>query len=301
MKKTFLTYLFAFFFCLLFISGTASSFFYSVAFDADKYMERMEKDGYSQIVLSNLHNQIDSIGDVISLEADDIYALLDEKSICEHSKNYTRTYLEAILNGKDFIDSEIEPYSIEYAKSGLKKLVESFYETSENSFSEEEFEIIYNYIESQINRSLKFLSSTILEKTVPLGRYMVKAKEILKTLRLALIPAALLFIGVVLVNVKNKAGKIIYRAGGTLFIPSALLFIPAFLFDNYNLGEKVVIAKSPLSVVFSSVVNTLVKGFEGVSGIFFAISFVLVITGAIIIVRTTGKKTSKGEEANDNN
>lgn len=294
MKKTLFTYIFAFFFCLFFIVGTVSAFFYTTVFDSDKYMKQMEKNNYSEIVVSHLYNQLDSIGDVISIDTDDIFTLLRKDDVVTHSKNYTKTYLEAILNGKSFSDSDVTPYSIEYAKSDLEQLVKRFYETSENSFSEEEFEIIYDYIEKHINSSLKFLSSSILEKTIPLGKYAVLAKDVFKTASISLVFAFILLLATIFINRKDGIAKMIYKVGGIVFVPSAIIFIPTFLFDNYNLGSKVAIARSPLSVVFASVIDTIVKGLEEISGAFFAISFILVVVGAILISKNIyGKKAEK--------
>lgn len=294
MKKTLLTYIFAFFFCLFFIVGTVSAFFCTTVFDSDKYMKRMEKNNYSEIVVSYLYNQLDSIGDVISIDTDDIFSLLRKDDVVAHSKNYTKTYLEAILNGKSFLDSDVAPYSIEYAKADLEQLVKSFYETSENSFSEEEFEIIYDYIEKQINSSLKFLSSAILEKTIPLGKYAVLAKKVFKAASVSLAFAFILLLATIFINRKDGIVKLCYKVGGIVFVPSAIIFIPTFLFDNYNLGSKVAIARSPLSVVFASVIDTIVKGLEGISGVIFAISFILVVVGAILISKNIyGKKAEK--------
>lgn len=295
MKKTLITYILAFFFCLLFIVGTVSAFFCTTVFNSEKYMKRMEKNGYSEIVISHLYNQLDSIGDVISIDTDDIFNLLKKDDIVSHSKNYTKTYLDAILNGKSFSDSDVAPYSIDYMRADLEALVKKFYETSENSFSEEEFAIIYDYIEKHINSSLKFLSSAILEKTVPIGKYAVLAKKGFKIASVSLIFAFALLLITVFLNRKENIGKLIYKIGGIIFIPSAILFIPICLFDNYNLGSKVVIARSPLSVVFASVVDTIVKGLEGVAGVFFVISFISIVLGAFLVSKNAGKK-AEGEK-----
>lgn len=292
MKKTFITYILAFFFCLSFLLGTVSAYMHSTAFNVDKYMKNIEKNGYAESVLSMLYHQIDSIGDVVSLEADDIYSLLDEKSAVEHSKNYTRTYLTAVFNGKDFSDSSLTPYSISYAKDELKALVIEFYQNSESSFTDEEFEIIFTYIENQINASLKFISVAILEKTVPYGKDIVKIRGVFDALRFALGIALILLACIIYENLKNPIGKLLYRTGGIVFISSALLFIPTFLFDRYNLGSKVVISSSPLSVVFSSMLDTLVKGFETLTGIIFFVSFVLVIAGALLTVFSSNHYSS---------
>jgi hypothetical protein len=297
MKKTIFTYIFIFLFCLCFIIGATSAFIYSVCFDTEKYIETMDKNEYSKVVLNTVYKHIEDFGDIITLDTDDIYNLLDKDSLVEHSKNYTRAYLNSMFNGTNFSDSDVDAYSIQYIKNDLKALVEKFYETSVDGFSEEEFEIIYSYIEKQINASMKFLSSNILEKTSPIGKYAVKAKGIFKVSRLALIPAFLLLVAIVFLNFKSGLGRALYRVGATIFIPSAILFIPTWLFDGYNLGSRVIIAKSPLSVVFSSVIETIVGGFETFTGIFFAISFILILAGAGIIIKQlyNSKKTPTEE------
>lgn len=284
MKKTLFTYIMIFFFCILFILGSVSTFIYSTAFDVEKYMKKMDDNGYEDSVLHALYRQLDGIGDVISVDADDVYELLDKNSVVEHSKDYTRKYLLAILKGEEFSEENLGIYSIEYAREDLKKLVMKFYETSSNEFSEEEFQIIYDYLQTQINSALRFVSTNVLGKTVPYGRYALKVKEIAGILRFSLVVSLVLLMGIVFLNLKKGAGSILYKVGGTVFVPSAILFIPTVLFDRYNLGSKVALDASPLSVVFSSVLDTLIKGFELFSGIFFFVSLALIIVGAALKV-----------------
>ncbi len=287
MKKTIFTYIFIFLFCLVFLLGTVSDFLYRNAFDAEKYLSEMEKNDYEQIVLEAVKKQLDNMGDIITIDSDEIYKALNEKEVVEHSKKYTKNYLEAFLSGKEF-SSEDYHYSIKYIENSLRKSVEAFYETEETSFSEEEFQIIFDYVEKQINAALRFLSKSILDKTLPLGKYALIAKNVFKILRIAYIPSGLLLLGIILMNLKKGIGKTLYKAGTALFLPSSILFFPTCLFDNYNLGDKIVLGRSPLSVVFSSVLNTLVKGFEKYVGIFFVFASVLIVIGASIIV--FGKK-----------
>jgi hypothetical protein len=284
MKKTILTYVLAVFFCILFIVGVASSFFYSTVFNVEKHMERLEKNKYDETVLITVYTQLDGIGDVVALDTDDIYDLLDKDKIVEYSKDYTKTYLSSILNNESFSKATRPKYNIKYAKTGLKRLVMEFYETSPNSFSEEEFEIIYNYIETQINNSLEFLSPVILEQTLPAAEIISYAKGIIKYTRFALIASGILILLIIWINRKKGIGSILYRTGATLFIPSATLFIPIFLFDRYNLGSKVVLLESPLSAVVKSVLDTIIKGFRSYIFVFFAISFALILAGAAITI-----------------
>ncbi len=279
--KTAFTYLCSFFFFLSFIIGIISLFCCLTVFNPDKYMERIDEEEYEKAVLSKLYDSIEDMGDVITISTDDIYNLIDKKSVVEYSTEYAKTYITSILNGEAFSDSSVKPYSIEYMRQSLKELVESFYETSNESFSEDEFTIIYDYVETQINGSLEFLPTNILQKTNGIGKYVIVAKNILFILQFALIFAFLLFVVVIILNFKNK-GNLFYRAGSTLFIPSALLFIPAALFDGYNLGDKVVLAKSPLSIIFSAAVDTVIKGFKTETFIFFVVSAVMIIAGALI-------------------
>ncbi len=290
MKKILFAYFFTIPFCILFILGTISTFFYSTAFNVEKYMNRIESNDYSQTVLSNVYTQLDSIGDIISIDTDDIYALLNKDDVVEHSKKYTRAYLSSILENKPFSEESIPKYSIDYAKEDLKSLVRGFYETSTHAFSEDEFTIIYNYIEEQINNSLEFLSSNILKKTLPAGEGVIVVKEITKFLRLAFIPSGFFLLMILLFSMKKGIGNVIYKVGGAIFIPSALLFIPTFLFDKYNLGSKIVLAKSPLSIVVTSVLETLIKGFKTFTGVFFVISFILIIIGAVITALNLNKE-----------
>ena len=292
MKKTIFTYIFTFFFCLLFILGAISEFIYRKAFNAEEYISTIEKNDYDEVILEAVRKKIDDMGDIITIDSDEIYKALNEKEIVEFSKDYTKKYLEAFLGGKDF-ESDSFTYSIKYTENRLRELVEAFYETEETNFSEEEFQIIFDYIEKQINSSLRFLSKSILDKTIPFGKYAVTAKNVFKSLRLALIPSTLLILGIILLNIKGGIGTILYKVGACLFFPSAILFIPTCLFDNYNLGEKIVLGRSPLSVVFSSILDTLVKGFEGYIGIFFAVASVLILVGAAFRAFTSAKTPSK--------
>lgn len=292
MKKTIFTYIFTFFFCLLFILGAISEFIYRKAFNAEEYIATIEKNDYDEVILEAVRKKIDDMGDIITIDSDEIYKTLNEKEIVEFSKDYTKKYLEAFLSGKDF-KSDSFTYSIKYTESRLRELVEAFYKTEETNFSEEEFQIIFEYIENQINSSLRFLSKSILDKTTPFGKYAVTAKNVFKSLRLTLIPSAFLILGIILLNIKDGIGTILYKVGACLFFPSAILFIPTCLFDNYNLGEKIVLGRSPLSVVFSSILDTLIKGFEGYVGIFFIVAFVLILVGAAFRVFTSPKTPSK--------
>ena len=279
--KTVLTYICGFFFFLSFTVGMISMFLCSTALSPDKYMERIDEEEYEKTVLSKLYDSIEDMGDVITISTEDIYALVNKQDVVKYSKSYSEAYITSLLNGESFTSSSVAPYSIEYMRQPLKELVEEFYKTSEESFSEEEFEIIFDYVETQINGSLEFLPASILQKTNGIGKYVITAKKVLSALRFALIPAFLLLAVVVIFNLKDK-GKLFYRAGSTLFIPSALLFIPTALFDGYNLGDKVVLAKSPLSIIFSSVVDTVVKGFKTETLIFFILSAVMIIIGALL-------------------
>ena len=310
MKKTLFTYIMIFFFCILFIVGSVSAFIYSTAFDVEKYMDKMDENGYADSVLHALYRQLDGIGDVISVDADEVYEILDKDGVVEHSKDYTRKYLLAILKGEEFSEEKIGIYSIEYAREDLKKLVMKFYETSSNEFSEEEFQIIYDYLQTQINSALRFVSSNVLGKTVPYGRYALKVKEIAGILRFSLIISLVLLAGIVFLNLKKGLGSILYKIGGAVFVPASILFVPTVLFDRYNLGSKVALDASPLSVVFSSILDTLIKGFELFSGIFFFISFILIIVGAALKVvklnsATTGanpqSESSEEQEVTDEN
>jgi hypothetical protein len=293
MRKLIFTYMLAIPFCILFSLGIISSFFYSSAFNTEKYMKRIEKNDYEKTVLSTVYTQLDSIGDIISIDTDEIYNLLNKDDIVNHSKNYTRSYLNAILNGQNFSEESLTEYSISYARADLERLVQEFYETSTHSFSEEEFEIIYTYIEDQINSSLEFLSSNILEKTLPAGEIISVLKDIFGFLRFAFIPSGFFLLMILLLNLKEGIGNVIYKVGGVIFIPSTLFFIPTFLFDKYNLGSKIVLSKSPLSIVVKSALETVVKGFKTYTGIFFAISFVMIVAGAIL---TTIKKNKTKTE-----
>ncbi len=279
--KTVITYVCGFFFCLCFIIGMFSMFLYSTALSPDKYMERIDEEEYEKAVLSKLYDSIEDMGDVITISEDDIYALVDKKGVVRYSKSYAEAYITSLLNGESFSSSSVADYSIEYMRQSLKELVEEFYKTSEESFSEEEFSIIFDYVETQINGALEFLPPNILQKTNGIAKHVITAKKLLSILRFALIPAFLLLAVVIIFNFKDK-GKLFYRAGSSLFIPSAILFIPTALFDGYNLGGKVVLAKSPLSIIFSSVVDTVVKGFKTETLIFFILSTVMIIIGALL-------------------
>jgi hypothetical protein len=91
MRKLIFTYMLAIPFCILFSLGIISSFFYSSAFNTEKYMKRIEKNDYEKTVLSTVYTQLDSIGDIISIDTDEIYNLLNKDDIVNHSKNYTRS------------------------------------------------------------------------------------------------------------------------------------------------------------------------------------------------------------------
>lgn len=280
--KTFLTWILAIFFCPLFIIGLVSAFLYSSAFDSEKYIAKIEENDYEAIILETVHKQLDDMGDVITLDTDDVYDLIDKNDVVKYSKNYTKKYLEAIFENKSFDSETVEDYSIEYAKKDLRVLVEIFYTNNEQSFSEEEFEIIYDYVEKQINSSLRFLSKSILDKTLPFGKYMVVAKDILGYLRFFLIPSALFLIGILLVNLKSGIGKILCRTAAAVYIPSALMFIPSFLFANYDLGEKLILGRSPLSAIVNGILDNLVNGFSLTSGIIFWTSAAVIVAGAVL-------------------
>ncbi len=292
MKKTIFTYILIFLFCILFLIGFPSAFLSSQAYDVDGYMEEITSNGYSEVVLQAVYDRFEDFGDVITLDADALYDLIDEESIVEHSKTYTKTYLASILNGESFSEDSVKKYDFSYAKNGLKSLLEEYYQTSEREFTEEEFVIIYDYIETQINSAIKFLPTNILDKTASLGKYAVKAKSIFNVTRFMLILSAAAMVGIILLSFKNGIGKVLYRSGASLFISTALLFVPFFLFNNYNLGSKVVIMKSPLSVVFSSVLEYLIGGFTLFTGILFALASLLVVAGTVLTVLNVGKKHS---------
>ncbi len=291
MIKSIISYFLVFLFCLFFVVGIVGYYFESNLFNTDKYMEAIYSGEYDEIVLETVNKRLDDLGDEITLDANDIFPLLNKDSLKEHSYQYTKNFFSAFEKGEKFNNSLHPKYDISYIKDELKQLVINFYQknNSENNFSEEEYESIYNLIELEINNALKFLPSSFINRLSSATKYVETAKFAFKVMKMFLIPSVLLLAGIILLTFKNGITALILRVGSAFFFPSALLFIPTILFDNYNLGSKVAIMRSPLSVVFSTVLNCNVKGFETLTGIFFFISILLLIAGAVLTVLNVGK------------
>ena len=294
MIKSIISYILVFLFCLFFVVGLSGYYFESNLFNTDKYMAEIYSSEYDEIVLETVNKQLNDLGDEITLDADDIFPLLNKDSLKEHSHEYTKTFFSQFEKGEKFNNSLYPKYDISYIKNDLKQLVINFYQgnNAENSFSEEEFESIYNVIEAEINNALKFVPSSFINRLSSATKYVATAKFAFKVMKIFLIPSILILAGIVLLTFKKGITALILRIGSAFFFPSALLFIPTVLFDNYNLGSKVAIMRSPLSVVFSTVLNCNVKGFETLTGIFFFISILFLIAGAVLTVLNIGKSRS---------
>lgn len=291
MAKSIFSYFLTFFFCLFSLVGISGYYFSDSIFNTEKYMDAIIENDYDGIVCKTVEERLDSIGDEISLDSDTIYSFLDKKGISEYSREYVKSFLESFEKEEAFNSSQYKKYDISYAKNDLKRLTIEFYSQNGegNSFSEEEFEIIYNRIEGEINSALKFLPSSILDKLASAVKYASTIKTVFTVMKLFLIPSVILLLSIVVLNIKKGIPTLIYRTGSSLFFPSAILFIPTFLFDNYNVGSKVAIMHSPLSVVFSTLTDTTVKGFETFTGVIFLFAFLLLIAGAVLTVLEIGK------------
>ncbi len=294
MIKSIISYILIFLFCLFLIVGLVGYYFEASLFNTDKYMDAIHSSEYDEIILETVNKRLNDLGDEITLDAEDIFSLLNKDGLKEHSYQYMKNFFSALENGKTLNDSLYPKYDISYAKDDLKQLVINFYQenNNENGFSEEEFEAIYNVLESEINSAMKFLPSSFLNRLSSVTKYVETAKFVFKVMKMFLIPSVLLLAGIILITFKKGITSLILHIGSAIFFPSALLFIPTVLFDNYNLGSKVAIMRSPLSAVFSTVLNCNVKGFETLTGVFFFISILLLITGAVLTVLNIGKARS---------
>lgn len=221
-------------------------------FNRDFYPQSITDDAYCSAITAFIREDIEDDCYVYQLPFSVVEGQVSEQKVAAHCRAYITSLYDALCRGQDdtaadfptqgFYDA-VYPYLIGQGIDGAQAADDAQYLAEEMAL--------------RVNENVAVLSGQSIIAFLSDHLYSAGWLHALADWFWALLAGAAVLLAVQLLFGARRLSARLYMAGGTLFCAAAVVFVPIWLLRIYDLPSRLVLAHSPLKVLFRSFWSTL--------------------------------------------